>query len=161
MIETFLRVRWISAIAVVFSMVGATIMFVVGAVTTLRAIDIYLGGAEHKAFSDKAALKTTIEMISSLDQFLLALVLFIFAYGIFRLFIAGEDETGARDWFSINSVTDLKVKLLETIAILLAVIFLKGTLDLDEGQIIEWSTLVIPLAVGIFAISIWLIRRAH
>lgn len=62
--------------------------------------------------------------MSSLDEYLLGLVLFIFADGVFRLFIVdrlhGEEVP---EWFAIHSVTDLKVKLLETIAILLAVVF--------------------------------------
>ncbi|MGI9622855.1 MAG: YqhA family protein [Acidimicrobiales bacterium] len=156
------RTRWVAALAVVFSGVGATLMMIVGAVTTIHGVNEYFGGSKHDAFSEEAALHTSVKMVSSLDEFLLGLVLFIFAYGVFRLFIV-DRRSGQEplDWFSIHSVTDLKVKLLETIAILLAVVFLKGVLSTEPGTPFLWSDLVTPIAVGIFAVSILLIKRAH
>jgi hypothetical protein len=50
------------------------------------------------------------------------------------------------------------VKLLEVIAVLLAVLFLKGVLIDPE---IVWADLVIPIAVVLFALTVWLIRRAE
>ncbi len=153
--------RSITAIAVVFTALGAVLMLVVGAATTVRAAQIYLGGTKLEAFGDEAALKATIEMVSSLDQFLLAIVLLIFAFGVFRLFIAPEGgAAGLPDWLMTTTVTDLKTKLLETIAILLAVLFLKSALDVPPNAVIPWSVLVVPLAVGIFSASVWLIRRS-
>ncbi|MGI9601127.1 MAG: YqhA family protein [Acidimicrobiales bacterium] len=162
MLDLIFKARWMAAIAVVFSGLGAALMMIVGAVTTVDAIGIYFGAEEQKAFSEEAALRTTTTLVSSLDEFLLGLVLFIFAYGVFRLFIVDRiDGEKVPEWFSIHSVTDLKVKLLETIAILLAVIFLKGVLGLEPGTPFQWTDLVAPIAVGIFAISILVIRRAH
>ncbi len=162
MLTLFSRLRWVSVIAVVFTIVGGTLMFVVGASSTVRALSAYFGGGKHEAFSDEAALEATVEMVSSLDQFLLALVLLIFAYGVYRLFIVEDvDDASVPSWFQINSVTDLKVKLLETVAILVAVLFLKSALSVGADDIIPWSALVLPFTVGIFAASIWLIRRAH
>ncbi len=63
----------------------------------------------------------------------------------------------APDWLNVKSVTDLKVKLIEVIAVLLAVLFLKGVLANPE---VVWPDLVTPLAVVLFAGTIWLIRRA-
>ncbi|MGI9643765.1 MAG: YqhA family protein, partial [Ilumatobacteraceae bacterium] len=162
MLELIFKTRWISAVAVVFSGLGAALMMIVGAVSTVDAFRIYFGGEKQDAFSEDAALKTTTALVSSLDEFLLGLVLFIFAYGVFRLFLVdklhGEEVP---DWFSIHSVTDLKVKLLETIAILLAVVFLKAVLGTAPGTPFLWTDLVTPIAVGIFALSILVIKRAH
>lgn len=161
MLEVIFRARWLSVIAVVFSGLGAALMMVVGAVTTMEGIGEYFGSGEEEAFSEEAALLASVRMVSSLDEFLLGLVLFIFAYGVFRLFIIdkrhGEEVP---DWFSIHSVTDLKVKLLETIAILLAVVFLKGVLASPPAEALPWNALVTPIAVGIFAVSILLLKRA-
>ena len=63
----------------------------------------------------------------------------------------------APDWLNAKSVTDLKVKLIEVIAVLLAVLFLKGVLANPE---MVWPDLVTPLAVALFAGTIWLIGRA-
>ncbi len=162
MLELIFKTRWISAIAVVFSGVGAALMMIVGAVSTIDAVGIYFGAEEQEEFSEEAALKTTTTLVASLDEFLLGLVLFIFAYGVFRLFIVDKlHGEQVPDWFSIHSVTDLKVKLLETIAILLAVVFLKAVLGVPVGTPFQWTDLVTPIAVGIFAASIWVIKRAH
>ena len=162
------QVRWLSSIAVVFGAIGAALMFLIGAVTTIKAISVYFGREDDvDAFSSDAALEATIELVGALDQFLLGLVLLIFAYGIYALFIVADTAEWERrsrdvnipDWLNVSSVTDLKVKLLEVVAVLLAVLFLKGILTSVEA--IAWSDLVVPIAVGIFAASVWLIRRAH
>ncbi len=63
----------------------------------------------------------------------------------------------APDWLNVDSVTDLKVKLLEVVAVLLAVLFLKGVLKNPDTA---WSDLVVPIAVVLFALTVWLIRKA-
>jgi uncharacterized membrane protein YqhA len=164
--ETIFRARYVSVIAVVFAAVGAVLMFFIGAVSTVDAVVYYLGGHEDKAFSSDAALAATVELVSALDQFLLGLVLLVFAFGVYSLWVvadteAWEDERTrihAPDWLNVESVTDLKVKLLEVIAVLLAVLFLKGVLIDPE---IVWADLVIPIAVVLFALTVWLIRRAE
>lgn len=164
--ETVFRSRYVSVLAVVFGAVGAVTMFVIGSVTTFDGIYAYLGGGEAKAFSSDAALTATLDMITALDQFLLGLVLLVFAYGVYRLWIApeGADQgSGGSDvstpgWLKVSNVTDLKVNLLEIVAVLLAVLFLKGVLT---NPVMTWPDLVIPLAVALFAATIWLIRKAH
>ncbi|MGI9643487.1 MAG: YqhA family protein [Acidimicrobiia bacterium] len=159
--DTIFRSRYVSIVAVVFGAIGAVTMFIIGSVTTLKGIYTYFGGRDDQAFSSDAALTTTIDMITALDQFILGLVLLVFAYGVYALWIA-PDTDGDREerpsWLSINSVTDLKVVLLEVVAVLLAVLFLKGVL---ENTRLSWPDLVVPLAVALFAATIWLIRKAH
>lgn len=164
--ETIFRTRYVSIIAVVFGAIGAVLMFVIGAVTTINAIVTYLGGHEDAAFSSGAALAATVELISALDEFLLGLVLLVFAFGVYSLWVVADTEAWEAertqlhvpDWLQITSVTDLKVKLLEVIAVLLAVLFLKGVLINPE---MEPTDLVVPIAVVLFAWTIWLIRRAE
>ena len=163
--ETIFRTRYLSVVAVVFAAIGAVLMFLIGAVTTIDAIVTYFGGHEDKAFSSDAALAATVEIVSSLDQFLLGLVLLVFAYGVYSLWVVAdatvweEERTRlhAPDWLNVTSVTDLKVKLIEVIAVLLAVLFLKGVLLNPQTT---WPDLVVPISVALFALTVWLIRRA-
>jgi uncharacterized membrane protein YqhA len=163
--ETIFRTRYLSVVAVVFGAVGAILMFLIGAVTTIDAFVTYFGGHEDKALSSDAALAATVEIVSSLDQFLLGMVLLVFAYGVYSLWVVADsaiwDEERTKfhapDWLKINSVTDLKVKLLEVVAVLLAVLFLKGVLQNPDTA---WSDLVVPIAVVLFALTVWLIRKA-
>jgi uncharacterized membrane protein YqhA len=164
-VETVFRTRYLSVIAVIFGALGAVLMFVIGAVTTIDAILTYFGGHEDSAFSSDAALAATVEIVSSLDQFLLGMVLLVFAYGVYSLWVVADSTVWAEertrlhapDWLNIASVTDLKVKLLEVVAVLLAVLFLKGVLKNPDTA---WSDLVVPISVVLFALTVWLIRRA-
>ena len=165
--DTIFRARYVSIVAVVFGAVGAVLMFVIGSVTTIKAIGVYFGTDEFKALSSDAALATTVDIVAALDQFLLGLVLLVFAYGVYSLWVvadreAWEEERGhvrAPDWLRVNNVTDLKVKLLEVIAVLLAVLFLKAALATEEP--LEWPALVIPLSVALLALTVWFIRRSE
>jgi uncharacterized membrane protein YqhA len=163
--EIIFRTRYLSVVAVVFGAVGAVLMFVIGAVTTIDAVVTYFGGHEDKAFSSDAALASTVEIVSSLDQFLLGLVLLVFAYGVYSLWVVADTaaweeqrtKLHAPDWLNVTSVTDLKVKLIEVVAVLLAVLFLKGVL---KNPMTVWSDLVVPIAVVLLAATVWLIRKA-
>jgi len=164
-VEMIFRTRYLSVVAVVFGALGAILMFVIGAVTTLDGFVTYFGGHEDSAFSSDAALGATVEIVSSLDQFLLGLVLLVFAFGVYSLWVVADSATWqeersklhAPDWLNVTSVTDLKVKLLEVVAVLLAVLFLKGVLKNPDTA---WSDLVVPIAVVLFALTVWLIRKA-
>jgi uncharacterized membrane protein YqhA len=162
MMETIFRTRYVSVIAVIFGAVGAVLMFVIGAVTTVDSVVTYFGGHGDAAFSSDAALAATVEIVSALDQFLLGLVLLVFAFGVYSLWIVAdtaesESRIHAPEWIKVTSVTDLKVQLLEVVAVLLAVLFLKGVLSNPQTA---WSDLVVPIAVVLFAGAVWLIRKA-
>ena len=160
--ETIFRTRYLSVIAVIFGAIGAVLMFIIGAVTTVDSVVTYFGGHDNAAFSSDAALAATVEIVSALDQFLLGLVLLVFAFGVYSLWIVTDSaeeasEIRTPDWIKVTSVTDLKVQLIEVVAVLLAVLFLKGVLSNPETV---WTDLVVPIAVVLFAWTVWLIRRA-
>jgi len=165
---TIFKVRWLTAVAVLFSAIGAAIMFVIGSVTTVKSVGVYFGLFEIEAFSSDAALKASVDLIAALDQFLLGLVLLVFAYGVYGLFVVADQDQwesariaiNAPDWLKVTSVTDLKIKLLEVITVLLAVLFLKGVLTVS-GTRFEWTDLVVPIAVVLFGATTWLIKSAH
>ena len=165
--KTVFRARGVSVIAVAFSAIGAVLMFIIGSVTTIKAIGVYFGTGDAKAFSSDAALQTTVDVVSALDQFLLGLVLLLFAYGVYRLFVVENAEAWeeqrqrikAPDWLGVTTVSELKVSLLEVTAVLLAVLFLKGILS--DLEAVTWADLVVPIAVGILGVTIWLIRNSE
>ena len=110
---TIFRTRYLSLIAVVFAALGAILMFLIGAVTTIDGIVTYFGGHEDKAFSSDAALGATVELVSSLDQFLLGLVLLVFAFGVYSLWVVADatawekerTKIHAPDWINIIPLT--------------------------------------------------------
>ena len=160
--ETIFRTRYVSVIAVIFGAIGAVLMFIIGAVTTVDSVVTYFGGHDDAAFSSDAALAATVEIVSALDQFLLGLVLLVFTFGVYSLWImpdTAEDGSKSRapSWIEVTSVTDLKLQLIEVVAVLLAVLFLKGVLSSPDTV---WTDLVVPIAVVLFAWTVWLIRRS-
>jgi uncharacterized membrane protein YqhA len=153
---------------VVFAALGAVFMFVVGAVTTIKAIGIYFGSGEVKALSSDAALEATVDIVTALDQFLWGLFFVVFAFGAYSLFVIADrdqwdharENLRAPDWLHISSVTDLKVMLLEVVAVIVAVLFLKIVLDVSKGSDLPWNSLILPVAVLLFGLTVWLFRRA-
>lgn len=157
-----LSLRFLTLIAVAFSAVGALLMFLMGAVTTVQAIATYAGGGTAEALSSDAALDATVKMVTGLDQFLLALFLIIFASGVYTLWMRTDASTiQLPAWLTVNSVTDLKVQLLEVIAVILAVLFLKLVLEVTRAAELPWQVLVLPAGALALAGSVWLIRRSE
>lgn len=161
--ESVLRIRYLSVIGVAFAALGALLMFAMGGVTTGQAVAAYVGGGSDEAFSADAALTSTVKMVTALDQFLLALFLVIFASGVYSLWIAPEraGHPGRRPtWLTVTSITDLKIQLLEVIAVILAVLFLKLLLEITKAAQLPWTLLVLPVGVVLLAAAVWLIRRS-
>ena len=160
--STLLRLRFLTLIAVAFSAVGALLMFVMGAVTTVQAIATYAGSGKDEALSSDAALNATVLVVTGLDQFLLALFLIIFASGVYTLWMRTDTSTlRLPAWLTVQSVTDLKVQLMEVIAVILTVLFLKLVLEVTRAAELPWQVLVLPAGVLALALSIWLIRRSE
>ena len=161
--------RYVSIVAVVFAAVGAVFMFLVGAVTTIKAIGVYFGSGDLEAFSSDAALSATVDVVTALDQFLLGLFLLVFAFGVYSLFVIADrdtwsearEELRAPDWLKVSSVTDLKVKLLEVVAVIIAVLFLKIVLDVSKGSDLPWNAIILPAAVVLFGLTVWFFRKAE
>ena len=142
--ETIFRTRYVSVVAVVFGAVGAVLMFLIGAVTTVKSVGVYFGTGKAKAFSSDAALEATIDLVSALDQFLLGLVLLVFAYGVYSLWVVADREAWDEEKAHVKAPDWL---------------FLKGALNTTDPS--EFSDLVIPIAVVLFALTVWFIRRSE
>jgi uncharacterized membrane protein YqhA len=162
-IITLLRAT--TAVAAVGAACGAVLMFIIGARSTYNAVDIYFSG--HADAKGHAAIDATRTLVASLDEFLFGLVLLFFAYGVLVLFIIRDqeawqrrvDETGIPPWMQIRGLGDLKAKLLEVVVVLFAVSFLD--VALEEQSRLEWSLLVLPIAMVATGAVVWLLRRSE
>ena len=160
--RTLLSLRYLTFIAVAFSALGAVLLFVMGAVTTIQAIGTYVGSGDDNGFSSEAALDATVKVVTGLDQFLLALFLIIFASGVYSLWMREDQTTSPLPaWLAVRSVTDLKVQLIEVIAVIFAVLFLKLVLEVTKAAELPWQILVLPAGVLALSFSVWLIRNSE
>lgn len=136
-------------------------LFYIGAWKTYNAIKImffdYLP-VDNEAihFTDNA----TIYMMKALDAFLIALALFIFAYGVYTLFVSNKsnaaDSTGVLRWIHIPNIGHLKNILAELIIIILFVLFLE--LIIENVHDLKWSFLIIPVSVLLLGVGLKILR---
>ena len=161
------RVRYISFAAVASSVLGSALLFVIGTDKTIRAVMYYGRFKEvdpklaHLSPSDIA----TVYLIRSLDAFLIALALLIFAYGVYSLFIARGDVPAAAERIAglpqIRSVSFLKHTLGEVIIVILFVTTLEEILT-HLNHTLSWEMLVLPVTILLLALSLkFLQMRDH
>jgi uncharacterized membrane protein YqhA len=159
-LSAVVRLRWLGAIAVVGSMIGGVLMFVVGTITTYEAVRGYIDH-EPNEVQDRG-LAATVEVIGALDEYLFGLLLLVFAVGICQLFLlkpggrAAMRRAGLPAWLDVRDLLELKIMLVELILVVFIVQFLR--LVLNEVEEFEWTLLTVPIAVGIFAIVLWVLR---
>ena len=102
--KTFNIFRYISFIAIISSLLGSLLLFFVGAWKTYSAIKIVLfdhipNGKEHLHPADSA----TTYLLKALDTFLIALVLFIFARGVYTLFISNKNILAQKNTYKYKT----------------------------------------------------------
>lgn len=157
-----LLLRYISLVAVIFSFIGSGFMFFMGASKTIKSFGIYFnlqGETQTHEHLTNSSL-TMISLIESLDAFLFALVLLIFAYGIFQIFILKrpiETTEPQLAWLNIHNISQLKMMLIEVIIVILFVFFLKYTLlHFTEAS---WEMLILPISILLLSISLYILKR--
>ena len=164
MLTAFFRIRWMSVLAVVASLCGALLLFVLGSLSTIDAFALVLG-LKKAHLAGGLALEATVKLLEALDQFLFGLVLVYFAYSIYFLFLAREYEEDADvrirmpDWLQVQSLGQMKKTLLEVVVVLLAVLFLK--LGLQTQGNLGWELLTSPVGIVAIAASLKLIDFDH
>lgn len=159
--KPFYIFRFISWIAIICSLLGSFLLFVVGALKTFNAFRVVLFDYIPK---DKAHLHTadiaTTYLIKSLDTFLIALVLFIFAHGIYTLFISnkkyGDGNGGVLKWIKTPNIGHLKNVLAEVIVIILFVKFLETVfVNIDN---LKWEVVILPISIVLLALGLKFLR---
>lgn len=154
--KTFYLFRYISWIAIICSLLGSLLLFIVGALKTFNAFRVVLFDYIPK---DKAHLHTadiaTTYLIKSLDTFLIALVLFIFAHGVYTLFISNkkyDDGKNVLKWIRTPNIGHLKNVLAEVIVIILFVKFLEVVfVNIDN---LKWEIVILPISIVLLALGL-------
>jgi len=154
---TMVKMRYATLIPVIFSYVGAIIMFVVG---TIRAYDSVLSLMDS---SGPDLTDTQVNLILAVDAYLMGLVLLIFSYGIYDLFISSMDAGNKPKirprWMTFDDIGGLKTILAEVILIILTIEFFQLVLasmpEFDTFE--EW--LVIPIGMLLIAIGMGVFKK--
>jgi len=146
--------RWFSIVTVISSLIGALLMFVIGAANTAEAVYRYFGLTDPSmAAATNPRPAANLLLLESLDNGLTGLTFLYFAYGIYALFLTtSQTMAEAPRWLRVENIAALKKTLLEVVAVLLAVMFVRTLAEkmLTTGP--HWEMLIMP--AGILAIAI-------
>ena len=150
--------RFIVLISVVLSIISSIILFLLGGWDIIQAI-IYKNPILNNNIETNNELLFNI--ISSIDLFLIGIVLLIFGFGVYELFIS--EINFAKDKFAdstlkINSLDQLKNKIIKVIIIVLIVKFFEKVLKLSHNfttpnDLILFSLSILAICIGYFLIN--------
>ncbi|MCH9812621.1 MAG: YqhA family protein [Epsilonproteobacteria bacterium] len=143
-------------LAVIFSMVGAIILFVVASAdifdVAMKTISVYVNHEHPDNFHEMVVGG----IIGAVDLYLMAVVMLIFSFGLYELFISEIDqakESGASKVLEIHSLDQLKDKLAKVIVMVLVVSFFQRVLHTEYNGALEmlyFSGSILALAVGLY-----------
>ncbi len=163
MFNIIFKLRFVSLVAVFFSLLGAVLMLGIGSMEVVEAFEVMLSGEtghEHAKHLEATEV-ATIQLIEATDAFLFGLVLMMFAFGIFVLFVGRESVHMERipDWMHPHDIGDLKSKLAEVIIVMIFVRFLKEIV-LDSGAL-TYEHLLLPGCAVLLALALKLMHGGH
>jgi len=154
------RSRFITVLAVVFALLGAVMLFVVGSVDIFGVIayviDTYASGAHPKHFHEDIVAKT----IGAIDLYLIAIVLLIFSFGVYELFIShmddAKDDPEASKILKVSSLDQLKDKIAKVIIMVLVVNFFQRVLHTKFStplELLYFALSIAALALGLYFLN--------
>jgi len=148
--------RFFVLLAVIFSMIGGIALFIVASVdiynVAAMVIDTYLNHLHPENFHENLVG----ELIGAIDLYLMAIVMFIFGFGLYELFISEIDvaqKNGASKILEIHSLDELKDKLAKVILMVLIVSFFKRVLHTEYNgalEMLEFSGSILALSLGLY-----------
>lgn len=155
--NTLWGTRFFVLLAVIFSMIGGIALFIVASVdvwnVALMVFDNYFGHTGHLANFHEAIVA---DLIGAVDLYLIAIVLFIFGFGLYELFISQIDvakKSAASKILEIHSLDELKDKLAKVIIMVLIVGFFKRAMNTTYSEPIEMlylSAAILGLALAFY-----------
>ncbi|MEM8592989.1 MAG: YqhA family protein [Pseudomonadota bacterium] len=121
--------RYMILIAVLGSMAASFTLLIYG---FLEALQLIANTIQSGEVTRKAAKAMAIEFIEIIDLFLMATVFLIIAVGLYRLFISPNIQLP--EWLKIDTLDDLKTKLIAVVIVVMGVIFLGHLVAWDGAQ---------------------------
>ena len=156
--DRFLVYRYMSIVAVISSLFGAALMFLLGVTKIVRAYVTFLGRIDDPMELYPQSVDQAIALlVQAIDSFLIGMVFIIFSYGVTTLFIRRIElpEGNVFSWVRITNIKNLKVILGEMIVIILSVKFLEVVL-LNAAEF-TFEMLVLPVGVVLLALALKLL----
>lgn len=146
---------------VVFGLIGAIILFIVASVDIFEVLvytlDVYLNGLHPENFHEEIVSK----IIGAVDLYLIAVVMLIFAFGLYELFIskidAAENSKSGNNILAIHSLDQLKDKIAKVIVMVLIVSFFQKVLHTNYDGALQM--LYFALSIGILSAGLFFLGK--
>ena len=147
--------RFIVLIAVIISIVSSITLFIIGGWDIIEAIIFNNPLTNQKINTNNDLL---FKIISSVDLFLIGIVLLIFGFGVYELFISEIDFAKGKftdSTLKINNLDQLKNKIIKVIIIVLIVKFFEKILKFSQNfntpnDLILFSLSILAICLGYF-----------
>ena len=158
--ESFLwSTRFIVIIAVVLSIISSISLFLIGGWDIIQATIL-----NNPLFNQEISNSNNLlfKIISSIDLFLIGIVLLIFGFGVYELFISEIDFAKGKfadSTLKINSLDQLKNKIIKVIIIVLIVKFFEKVLKLSQNFTTPNDLLLFSISILSICIGYYLINR--
>lgn len=143
-------------LAVILSLIGSMLLFIVASMDILKAVKqtyLYYVGALSAGADIHNILLNSI--IMAIDLYLIAVVLLIFAFGLYELFICKiqvKDESQSKV-LEIHTLDQLKDKLAKVIVMALIVAFFSKVLNMGmktTQDMLFFAISILALAIGLY-----------
>ena len=150
--------RYVVILAVILSVLASITLFIIGSWDIVHAI-VFQNPITNDSINQNNNL--LFKIISSIDIFLIGIVLLIFGFGVYELFISEIDI--AKDKFSdstlkIRTLDQLKNKIIKVVIIVLIVKFFEKILKLTPSfnspqDLLLLSISILAICLGFFLIN--------
>jgi uncharacterized membrane protein YqhA len=148
--------------AVLGSLAGALLMFLLGLLSIYDAYEAWLPWSEQAGAELARSAFAVIQVIEALDRFLIAIVLLYFGYGVYSLFIRTEipeKVLGLPPLLRVRQIGQLKQVVAEVIIVVLFVLFLRTALQtFQRTDGMNWEQaivlLVLPICTALLALAL-------
>jgi len=154
---TIWRSRFIVILAVIFGLVGAVILFVVASYDVAAIANYAYHGIFAHPHPENFHENIVASIIGAVDLYLIAVVMFIFSFGLYELFISHIDEAeGHNQILAISSLDQLKDKIAKVIVMVLVVNFFQRVLHTHFDTALEmlyFALSITALSVGLYFLS--------
>ena len=150
--------RFIVLFAVILSIISSITLFILGSKDIVKATILY-NPILNNEIKDNTDILFTI--ISSIDLFLIGIVLLIFGFGVYELFINEikfPKSKFSESTLKINNLDQLKNKIIKVVIIVLIVKFFEKVLKLSANftspnDILLFSISILSICIGYYLIN--------
>ena len=156
--KTLWNLRFVVILAVILSIVASITLFVIGSWDILYSV-IYQNPLLNAEVNNNNDL--LFKIISSIDLFLIGIVLLIFGFGVYELFISEIDFAKGKfseSTLKISSLDQLKNKIIKVIIIVLIVKFFEKVLKLTPNfttpeDVLFFSVSILSICLGYYLLN--------